>query len=69
MGLGTSILLIAVGAVIRFALTITWRAGSVNWNLVGDILIAVGVIALILSVYWMTTASRRSTTVVERPPA
>lgn len=63
MGVGTSIVLIAVGAIIRFAVNITWRASTVNWNLIGDILIVIGVIGLVFSLIWMATASRRSVTV------
>jgi hypothetical protein len=63
MGVGTSIILIAVGAIIRFAVNISWRASTVNWNLIGDILIAIGLIGLLVSMFWMATASRRSVTV------
>jgi hypothetical protein len=72
MSIGTSIVLIAVGAVLRWATTITWHANTVNWKLVGDILMVVGVIGLIVSLIWMGTASRRgrgTTMVVDRPPA
>ena len=70
MSLGTSILLIAVGAILRFAATITWHASTINWRLVGDILMIVGVIGLIVSLIWMSTASRRnqSTMYVDRTP-
>ena len=63
MGVGTSIVLIAIGAIIRFAVNITWRASTVNWNLIGDILMAIGVIGLLVSLFWMAAASRRSVTV------
>lgn len=63
MGVGTSIVLIAVGAIIRFAVNVTWRASTVNWNLVGDILMVIGVIGLVFSLIWMATANRRSVTV------
>jgi hypothetical protein len=72
MSIGTSIVLIAVGAVLRWATTITWHASTVNWRLVGDILMVVGVIGLIISLIWLGTASRRSgggtTMVVDRTP-
>jgi len=63
MGVGTSIVLIAVGAIIRFAVNVSWRASTVNWNLVGDILMVIGVIGLVFSLIWMATANRRSVTV------
>jgi uncharacterized membrane protein YidH (DUF202 family) len=63
MGVGTSIVLIAVGAVIRFAVDISWRASTVNWNLIGDILMAIGIVGLAITMFLMATASRRSVTV------
>lgn len=70
MTIGTSILLIAVGAILRFATTIQWHANTINWRLVGDILMVVGLIGLIVSLIWMGTASRRSgnTMYVDRTP-
>jgi hypothetical protein len=71
MSVGTSIVLIAVGAIIRFAVTISWRASTVNWNLIGDILMAIGIIGLLIALFWMATASRRLVTVqhTDGPPA
>ena len=60
MQIGTSILLIAVGAILRWAATIHWHANTINWRLVGDILMVVGVIGLIVSLIWMSMASRRT---------
>ena len=56
MGIGTSILLIAVGAMMRFAVSVDDKLGgvSVDWHVVGGILMVVGVIGLVLSVMWMT---------------
>jgi hypothetical protein len=71
MSIGTSVVLIAVGAVLRWATTITWHANTVNWKLLGDILMVVGVIGLIISLIWLGTASRRTggtTMVVDRTP-
>ena len=70
MGIGTSIVLIAVGAILRFA--VTMHTAHVNWQIVGDILMAVGVVGLVISLIWMAMASRRGTTTVvdrsgERP--
>jgi hypothetical protein len=50
-----------VGAILRFAVALrsTFAGASVNWHIVGDILIAVGIVGLIISIIWMTTLSRR----------
>ncbi len=61
MSIGASIVLIAVGAVLRFAVALRSRfaGASINWHIVGDILMAVGVVGLVISVVWMATVSRR----------
>jgi hypothetical protein len=61
MSFGASIVLIAVGAILRFAVNLrsTFAGASVNWHIVGDILMAVGIVGLIISVIWMATLSRR----------
>jgi hypothetical protein len=66
VGIGTSIVLIAIGAILRFAVTI--HTAHVNWRIVGDILMAVGVLGLAASIIWAASASRRGggTTIVER---
>lgn len=68
MGFGLSIVLIAAGAILRFAVDPTGSIGgaSVNWDVVGDVLMIVGAIGVIMSLIWMLTANRRNTTVVER---
>jgi hypothetical protein len=70
MGIGSSIVLIAVGAILRFAVTLNEKVGStsVNWNIVGDVLMAVGVVGLLMSLFWMAAASRRGTTVIDDRP-
>jgi hypothetical protein len=51
MGIGTSIFLIAVGAILRYAVTVT--ASGVNLHAVGDILMIVGLIGMVLSIaFW-----------------
>lgn len=66
MGIGTSLLLIAVGAILRFAVTAT--TSSVNIQTVGLILIIVGAVGLLISLFWVLAWSeRRRTTAV--PPA
>lgn len=62
MGIGTSIVLIAVGAILRFAVTI--HTANVNWYVIGDILMIVGAVGLLISLIWLATASQRATTTV-----
>jgi hypothetical protein len=73
MGIGTSILLIAVGAVLKYA--VTAHVSGINVHVVGVILMIAGAAGLALSVLWMTIwADRRRRgvatdgTVVERDP-
>jgi hypothetical protein len=68
MNIGFSILLIAAGAILRWAVTLHWKAGTVNWDLVGDILMAVGVIGLVMSLIWMASSNRRNTAVDRGDP-
>jgi sulfite exporter TauE/SafE len=72
MGLGTSVLLIAVGAVLRFAVHVTTR--GFNLHTIGVILIVVGAIGIVVSLLWMAALSRRRERVVayddrRAPPA
>jgi hypothetical protein len=66
MGIGTGIFLLAVGAILRFAVTTT--AKGVNIQTVGDILMIVGALGIILSVFFWTSwggfGNRRGTTTV-----
>ena len=57
MGFGTSIFLIAVGAILKFAVTAT--VAGVKLQTVGLILIAVGAIGLVLALVWMISDRRR----------
>ncbi len=69
MGLGVSIVLIAAGAILRFAVSLHTRvAGTVvDWYTVGDILMVVGVLGFLGGLAWVASASRRSsTTVIDR---
>jgi hypothetical protein len=61
MSIGASIILIAVGAILRFAVSLRsgFAGASVNWHIVGDILMAVGIVGLVISLVWMATLSRR----------
>lgn len=67
MGIGTSIFLIALGAIMRFAISATTSGFSIHTA--GTILMVVGIIGLLLSVLWMTVwADRRGRGVVVREP-
>ena len=57
MGIGTSILLIAVGAVLKYAVTAS--VSGVDIQTVGVILMVAGIIGLVLSLIWMSMAGRR----------
>jgi len=58
MGIGTSIFLIALGAILRFAVTAT--VSGINIATVGTILLVVGVVGLIISLLYMTLWTDRS---------
>ena len=63
MGIGTSIFLIAVGAILRYA--VTDSVEGVKLDTVGLILMIVGVAGLVLTFLWMTIwADRRRGAVV-----
>ncbi len=68
MGIGTGIFLLAVGAILRFAVTTT--AKGVNLQTVGDILMIVGALGILLSLFfwnsWGGFGDRRGTTTVVR---
>jgi hypothetical protein len=70
MPFGTSIFLIAVGAILRYAVTAT--VSGIDLHTVGLILIVVGAIGLVLSLFWMVTWGPRrriaGERVVERDP-
>jgi len=59
MGIGVSIFLIAVGAILRFAVTTTTR--GLNIGVVGLILMIVGGLGLLLSLlFWSSVSPARS---------
>jgi len=62
MTFGTSILLIAVGAIIRYALT--FHVSGVSRPVIGLILIIAGIAGIVLSLIYMATTRGR---VVGRP--
>jgi hypothetical protein len=57
MGLGTSIFLTAVGAILRFAVNVSTR--GVNIHTIGVILMIVGAVGILLSLLWMTVLADR----------
>lgn len=66
MGLGVGILLVAVGAILAFAVNIDTSGSGVNLHTVGLILLVVGVVGTLLSmVFWSSWGgfNRRRTTV------
>ena len=73
MGLGTSIVLIAVGAILKYAVNET-TVGPLEIDTVGLILLLLGILGLILSLIFMfglldrDRGARRETYVEEVPP-
>ena len=70
MGVGTSIFLIALGAILKFA--VTAEVSGIELATVGVILMIVGIIGLALSLMYLARAERpaavRRERVVERDP-
>ena len=58
MSIGGSVLLIAVGAILRYAVKDTIEA--VNLDVIGLILIIAGIIGLVASLIWAAMARRRT---------
>jgi len=69
MKLGTSLILVAAGAILRFAVDPRPHiAGTlVNWNIVGDILIATGIVGIVASLLLARSAGRQTTTTTAPP--
>jgi hypothetical protein len=66
MGFGTSIFLIAVGAILRWAVTFT--VAGVKLEVVGLVLMIVGAVGLVLSLIRMGTLARRRRATVYSDP-
>ena len=64
MGLGTSIFLIALGAILKFAVTAT--VSGISIATVGTILMIVGIIGLVISLFYLMSADRRGVPVATR---
>ena len=66
MGFGTSVLLIAVGAILKWAVTIS--VSGISLQTVGVILMVCGVLLLVLSlVFWAPWSPSRRTVVARDP--
>jgi hypothetical protein len=64
VGIGTSLFLIAVGAVLRFAVDVS--TDGFNLQTIGMILMIVGIVGVLLSVaFWNSWGGFNRTTVVE----
>ena len=57
MGIGTSVFLIAVGAILKFAVTAS--VAGVKLEVVGLILMIVGGVCLLMSLFWLLSRPRR----------
>ena len=66
MGIGTSLFLFAVGAILRFA--VTDSVSGIDLSTVGLILMIVGVVGLLISLF-LLMSPRRTETVVTRDRA
>ena len=66
MRIGGSLFLIALGAILRFAITVHGNTHGFNVHTAGVILMIVGAIGLIASAIWMST--RRRTEVINQSP-
>jgi hypothetical protein len=64
MGIGTSILLIAVGAILKFAVTAS--VSGIELATVGVILMVVGAVGLLISLFFLISARDRGAIVQER---
>jgi hypothetical protein len=67
MRIGASLVLIALGAILRFAVTVD-NPNGFNYHTAGVILMIVGAIGLVASLIWMAV-SRQRTHVVQEPTA
>lgn len=65
MTIGTSLFLIAVGAILRYAVTAT--VAGIDVQTAGLILMVIGVIGLVIGLFLLTQASRADRPVVDDP--
>ncbi len=57
MGIGTSIFLIALGAILKFA--VSAEVAGLDIATIGVILMVAGILGLLVSLYFMSVSSRR----------
>ena len=67
MSIGTSLFLIAVGAILYFA--VDANVSGIEISTIGVILMVVGVIGLLISLFFLSSWRRRGTVVEDRPIA
>ena len=68
MKIGAALVMLAVGAILRFAIATTATHG-INLRVIGDILIAVGVVGLIIwLIVWAPWARSRRSSYPPPPP-
>lgn len=60
MGIGTSLFLIAVGAILKFA--VTTSVSGIELETVGSILMVVGILGLVISLLYPLIANRGTVT-------
>jgi hypothetical protein len=65
MTIGTSLFLIAVGAILRYAVTAT--VAGVDVQTAGLILMVIGVVGLVIGLFLMTQTSRADRPVADDP--
>jgi hypothetical protein len=70
MTLGMSLVFVAAGAILRFAVDPRPHIAGmfVNWNIVGDILMATGIAGIVASILWAAAAGRRTPTTTSTTP-
>jgi hypothetical protein len=68
MGIGGSILLIVVGAILTFGLN-NQHLGPFNLDTIGWILMLAGLVGMVLTLYFWNSRRTRTTRVVQAPPA
>jgi Domain of unknown function (DUF6458) len=67
MTIGVALFLIAVGAILRWA--VTAHVAGIDIQTVGLILLVIGVIGLVFSLFWTFARPRRTAAVVDDPYA